>query len=84
MRKNNFEDKLWDHIFSILAAILWIASIVLYIKGRSSYHTLDHQAQLRIANALRWQPACFIGAVICTAACITLEHRDGRNDRGDP
>ena len=65
--------KLWKYIFPSLSAILWIITIILFFKSNSSYSTTDYEAQLQIMNALRWQPACCIGAIISTAAAYVIE-----------
>ena len=65
--------KLWKYIFPSLSAILWIITIFLFFKSNSSYSTTDYEAQLQIMNALRWQPACCIGAIISTAAAYVIE-----------
>lgn len=64
---------LWKYIFPSLSAILWIITIILFFKSNSSYSTTDYEAQLQIMNALRWQPACCIGAIISTAAAYVIE-----------
>ena len=65
--------KIWKYIFPSLSAILWIITIILFFKSNSSYSTTDYEAQLQIMNALRWQPACCIGAIISTAAAYVIE-----------
>lgn len=64
---------MWKFIFPTLAVILWIITIILFFKGHRSYDTTDYEAQLQIMNAMRWQPACCIGAIISTAAAYVVE-----------
>lgn len=64
---------MWKYIFPALAAILWIITIILFFKGHRSYDMTDYEAQLQIMNAMRWQPACCIGAIISTAAAYVVE-----------
>ena len=64
--------KTWKYIFPSLAAILWIITIVLFFKCNSSYSTTDYEAQQQIMNAMRWQPACWIGAIISTAIAYVI------------
>lgn len=63
--KNN---QIWRYVFPALSVVLWIATIVLFFRGNRAYSTTDYEAQMQIASALRWQPACFVGALISTAA----------------
>ena len=56
----------------ILAVILWIITIILFFKSNNSYSTADYEAQLKIMNAMRWQPACCIGAILSTAAAYVV------------
>ena len=72
MNHSNFEKNLWKYIFPALSIILWIVTIVLFFKSHSSYQTNDYEAQLAIANAMRWHPSCFIGAIISTAASYVV------------
>ena len=64
---------MWTYIFPVLAGVLWIITIVLFFKSHRSYSTTDYEAQLQIMNAMRWLPACCIGAVISTAAAYVVE-----------
>ncbi|MBQ8598686.1 MAG: hypothetical protein IJ411_01020 [Oscillospiraceae bacterium] len=70
----------WKYIFPALAAILWIVTIILFFKSHSSYDTTDYEAQLQIMNAMRWQPACFIGAIISTAAAYVIPELQSHTD----
>ena len=67
---------MWKYIFPTLAAILWIITIILFFKSNNSYSTTDYEAQLEIMNAMRWQPACCIGAIISTAAAYVVQYID--------
>lgn len=70
--KNDTEGSLWKYIFPILAVILWVAAIVLTFKANGSYQTGDYASMQAIENALRWRPACCIGAIISTAASYVI------------
>ena len=63
---------MWKYIFPTLAASLWIITIILFFKSNSSYNTTDYKTQLEIINAMRWQPACCIGAIISTAIAYVV------------
>lgn len=62
--------KLWKYIFPSLSAILWIITIILFFRSHGSYDTADYE---QVMNAMRWQPACCIGAIISTAAAYVIE-----------
>lgn len=64
--------KTWKYIFPALAAILWVITIILFFKSNSSYSTTDYEAQQQIMDAMRWQPACCIGAIISTAIAYVI------------
>jgi hypothetical protein len=66
------ENHLWRYIFPALSIILWILTIVLFFKSNEAYSTNDFEAQWEIMNALRWHPACCIGAIISTAAAYVV------------
>lgn len=70
--KSKLRDNLWKHIFEILSVILWIIVIVLYFKRAGGYRSDDYRTQMEIMTATRWYPACFIGAIISTAAAYFL------------
>lgn len=72
---------MWKYIFPILAAILWVITIILFFKSNSSYSTTDYAAQLQIMNAMRWQPACCIGAIVSTAAAYVVSEIQGYIDK---
>ena len=78
--KQNAEFALWKYAFPVLSGILWIATIVLFFKANGSYHTGDLEAQQAIWSAIRWQPACCVGAVLSTVASFVVfslaEHLD--------
>ncbi len=84
MKESKFGDNLWKYIFPILSVILWIITIILFFKSNSSYTTNDYEAQREIMDAMRWLPACCIGAVISTAATYViselLRHIDGQGE----
>lgn len=63
---------LWKYGFSILSVFLWIITIVLFFKSNSSYDTTDYEAQREIMDAMRWLPACCIGAIISTLAAYVI------------
>ena len=65
-------ENMWKYTFTILAIILWIITIILFFKSNRSYSTDDYEAQLQIMNAMRWHPACCIGAIISTAAAYVV------------
>ena len=62
---------MWKHIFPVLSAVLWIITIILFFKGHGSYD--DYEVKMQVMNALRWQPACCVGAIISTAAAYVIE-----------
>ena len=57
----------------VIAALLWIAAIVCVIKSNASYQSSDQSALQTILAAQRWYPACFIGAIISTAAAYIID-----------
>ena len=71
----------WRWVFPILAAILWIAAIACFFIGTGSYDNTDPAARQRVVEAVRWQPACTIGAILSTAAAYVLAELE--TDRGD-
>ena len=77
MGGNIFERNLWKYVFPILAASLWIATIILFFKSNSSYVTNDYESQKAIMDAARWLPACCIGAIIATAAAYVVDGLQG-------
>ena len=79
-RLHNDMKNMWKYIFPALAALLWVVTIVLFFKCSRSYDTTDYEAQLQIMNAVRWQPACCIGAVISTAAAYVVSKIQERVD----
>jgi len=72
MSSNKIWDNLWKYIFPILSVVLWIITIILFIKSKSGYDTRDLETQFQILNATRWHPACCIGAIISTAAAYVV------------
>lgn len=84
MKRKNLGDILWKYIFPILSVILWIATIIFFFKSNSTYDTGDYQSQMEIMNAMRWYPACFIGAIISTVASYViselLRYIDGQDE----
>ena len=68
MSSNKIWDNLWKYILPIIAVILWVVTIILFFRSKSGYDSSDYETQQRIINALRWYPACCIGAIISTAA----------------
>jgi len=72
MSSNKIWNNLWKYIFPILSVILWIITVILFIKSKSGYDTRDLETQLQIMNAARWHPACCIGAIISTAAAYVV------------
>ena len=72
MKNSQIGDNLWKYVFPILSVILWVVTIVLFFKGNRAYSTTDYEAQMQIASVLRWQPACFVGALISTAAAYVV------------
>ncbi|MBQ8831034.1 MAG: hypothetical protein IJ017_05505 [Oscillospiraceae bacterium] len=75
MKWNNIKDNLWKYVFPVLAIILWIATIVLFFTSHRGYDINDYESFMPVMNAMRWQPACFIGAIISTAAAFVIEER---------
>ena len=61
------------YLFLIIAAVLWIAAIFCVIKANASYQSSDLNALQTILGAQRWYPACFIGAIISTAAAFVID-----------
>ena len=70
--KNGMGDILWKCIFPLLSVVLWILTIVLAFKANGSYQTGDYAAIQAIESALRWRPACCIGAIISTALSYVI------------
>ena len=71
--KKKLTNNLLLKIISVIAAILlWIIVIVLYFKRAGGYRSDDYRTQMEIMTATRWYPACFIGAIISTAAAYFL------------
>ncbi len=70
--KEWIEKKLWRYLFSMLAVILCVAAIVLFIRSRGAVRTDDYAALEAVSRAARWYPACFIGALLSTAAVYVV------------
>ncbi|MCD8085171.1 MAG: hypothetical protein LUF28_02365 [Clostridiales bacterium] len=66
--KRKHLDELWRYAFPALSVLLWIATIFLFFSSNRTYDSSDYEAQMQIANALRWLPSCFIGALLATVA----------------
>ena len=70
--KEWLEKNLRRHLFSALAVILCVAAIVLFIRSRGAVRTDDLTALQAVSRAARWYPACFIGALLSTAAVYVV------------
>ena len=81
MGRSNFEKNVWKYIFPVLSVILWIFTIVFFFRSHQSYSTNDVETQYAIMNAMRWLPACFIGAVISSAAAYVVAELQSRFDK---
>ena len=72
---NKIWDSLWTYVFPVLSVILWIITIRLFFRMNAPYMTNSVEAE-RVMNAMRWHPACFVGAIIATATgYVTSELR---------
>jgi len=68
---NRWKDNSWKYVFPALSVIFWIATVVLFI--RSTGVISNYETELQVLTAVRWLPACFIGAVFSTAAAYVVE-----------
>lgn len=81
MKDSGRSEKISSLVFPVLSLVLWIATIVLFFKSNGSYSTNDYEAQRAIEDALRWHPACCVGAIVSTAAAYVVSSLRQSMDR---
>jgi len=72
MRMEKFWNNLWKYIFPALSIILWVMTIIFFIRSKGVIDTTNYVTELRVVNAMRWHPVCLIGAIISTAAAYVI------------
>ena len=62
----------FKYVFPVVAAILWIAVCILFVRAHSPFHSNDFAARQAAETAIRWLPSCVIGAILSTAASFVV------------
>ena len=62
----------FKYVFPVIAAILWIAVCMIFVRAHSPFHSSDYAARQAAETAVRWLPACVIGAILSTAASFVV------------